>query len=81
MVKVVGIIGSLRPDAYSALAMQQAINRVSALGAEVEIIDLRELNLPFCNGGSEYPDYPDVDLMRDKVRAADGLILATPEYH
>lgn len=81
MMKIVGIIGSLRTDAYSALAMQQAVDRVSALGAEAEIIDLRELKLPFCDGGSEYPGYPDVDLMRDKVKAADGLILATPEYH
>ncbi len=81
MVKVVGIIGSLRTDAYSALAMQQAINRVKDLGAEVEILDLREMTLPFCDGGSEYPDYPDVEVLRDKVKAADGLILATPEYH
>ncbi len=81
MVKIVGIIGSLRPDAYSALALQQAINRVQALGAETEILDLREMNLPFCDGGSDYPDYPDVDLLREKVKAANGLILATPEYH
>jgi FMN reductase len=81
MVKIVGIIGSLRPDSYSALALQQAINRVQALGAETEILDLREMNLPFCDGGSDYPDYPDVDLLREKVRVANGLILATPEYH
>ena len=81
MVKVVGIIGSLRTDSYSALAVQEAINRVKDLGAEVEILDLREMTLPFCDGGSEYPDYPDVEVLRDKVKAADGLILATPEYH
>lgn len=81
MVKVVGILGSLRTDSYSALALQQAIERVRALGAEAEILDLREMTLPFCDGGSEYPDYPDVEVLRDKVKAADGLILATPEYH
>ncbi len=81
MVKIVGITGSLRTDSYSALALQQAINRVQALGAEVEILDLREMNLPFCDGGSEYPDYPDVEVLRETVKAADGLILATPEYH
>ncbi len=81
MVKIVGIIGSLRTDSYSALALQQAADRVEALGAEVDILDLREMKLPFCDGGSEYPDYPDVDVLRDKVKAADGLILATPEYH
>lgn len=81
MVKIVGIIGSLRSDAYSALALEQARDRLIALGAEVEILDLREMSLPFCNGGSDYPDYPDVQILRDKVKAADGLILATPEYH
>jgi FMN reductase len=81
MVKIVGILGSLRPDSYSALALQQAINRVQALGAEAEILDLRKMNLPFCDGGSDYPDYPDVNLLRDKVKSANGLILATPEYH
>ena len=79
--KIVGIIGSLRPNAYSASAMQQAVERISALGAEVEVVDLREIDLPFCNGGSEYPEYPDVEIMRNKVKSADGLVLATPEYH
>ena len=81
MVKIVGIIGSLRTDSYSALALQQAIERVKALDAEVEILDLRNMTLPFCDGGTEYPDYPDVEVLRDTVKAADGLILATPEYH
>ena len=54
---------------------------MQSLGAEVEIIDLRKMKLPFCDGGSDYPDYPDVNVLRDKVKAADGLILATPEYH
>jgi NAD(P)H-dependent FMN reductase len=81
MVKIVGISGSLRDSSYTALALQQAITRVEALGAEVELLDLRNLNLPFCNGGDEYPDYPDVIKLQDSVKEADGLILATPEYH
>ena len=81
MVKIVGITGSLRQGSYSALALKEAVNRVEALGAAAEILDLREMELPFCNGGDEYPDYPDVEILRDKVKAADGLILATPEYH
>lgn len=81
MVKIVGITGSLRDGSYAAQALQQAITRVEALGAAVEILDLREMNLPFCNGGDDYPDYPDVAILRETVKAADGLILATPEYH
>lgn len=81
MVKIVGIIGSLRPDSYSAKALTQVIEMVKAQGAETEILDLRSLNLPFCNGGDEYPDYPDVEKLRNTVKSAHGLILATPEYH
>ncbi|MBE9052125.1 NAD(P)H-dependent oxidoreductase [Nostocales cyanobacterium LEGE 11386] len=81
MVKIVGLGGSLRTDSYTQLALQVAAQRVEALGAEVEILDLRQLHLPFCHGGKEYPEYPDVQRLRDTVSGADGLILATPEYH
>ncbi|HEY9648534.1 MAG TPA: NADPH-dependent FMN reductase [Chroococcidiopsis sp.] len=80
-VKIVGIAGSLRPGSYSHLALNIAAERVRELGAEVEIIDLRSLTLPFCDGGDSYPDYPDVERLRQAVLQADGIILATPEYH
>ncbi|URD49552.1 NADPH-dependent FMN reductase [Chroococcidiopsis sp. CCNUC1] len=81
MVKIVGIGGSLRKDSYSQLALEIAARRVEALGAEVEILDLRQMQLPFCHGGDEYPGYPDVERLQNTVQQADGLILATPEYH
>ena len=81
MVKIVGITGSLRDKSYTFQALEAATKRVEALGAEVEVLDLREMNLPFCDGGDDYPDYPDVEKLRNTVKAADGLILATPEYH
>ena len=81
MVKVVGIGGSLRPDSSSYQALAVAIQRVQALGAEAKILDLRQMNLPFCSGGDDYPDYPDVVRLREAVQEADALILATPEYH
>lgn len=81
MVKIVGISGSLRTDSYSTQALQLAAKRAEALGAQVEVLDLKEMTLPFCDGGSDYPDYPDVEVMREAVTAADGLIIATPEYH
>ncbi|MBD2340607.1 NAD(P)H-dependent oxidoreductase [Calothrix sp. FACHB-156] len=81
MVKIVGIGGSLRPNSYTQIALQVAAQRVEALGAEVEILDLRQMQLPFCNGGKDYSEYPDVQRLRDTVTNTDGLILATPEYH
>ncbi|ARV60493.1 NADPH-dependent FMN reductase [Nostocales cyanobacterium HT-58-2] len=81
MVRIVGIGGSLRTESYTQQALGIAAQRVEALGADVEILDLRQLQLPFCNGEKEYPDFPDVQRMRDTVSRADALILATPEYH
>ncbi|MBR8828279.1 MAG: NAD(P)H-dependent oxidoreductase [Gomphosphaeria aponina SAG 52.96 = DSM 107014] len=79
--KIVGIGGSLRPNSTSYQALEIAIERVKLLGVEVEILDLRKMNLPFCHGGEDYGDYPDVEKLWESVKAADGLILATPEYH
>lgn len=81
MVKIVGIGGSLRPQSYSQQVLVLAAQRVAALGAEVELLDLRTMNLPFCHGGDDYSDYPDVARLQQTVKSADGLILSTPEYH
>ncbi|MGQ4648335.1 NAD(P)H-dependent oxidoreductase [Lyngbya aestuarii] len=81
MSKIVGIGGSLRSESSSYQALVLAIARVQALGVSAEILDLRQMNLPFCDGTSDYPDYPDVIRLRETVQEADGLILATPEYH
>jgi len=81
MVKIVGISGSLRDGSYTSQGLEIAAQRVKSLGAEVEILDLRQIQLPFCNGAKEYSDYPDVEKLRTHVRQADALILATPEYH
>lgn len=81
MIKIVGISGSLRKDSYSTQALNLAIERAQNLGAKTQIIDLKEMNLPFCDGGSDYPDYPDVKMLQTTVGEADALILATPEYH
>jgi FMN reductase len=81
MVKIVGIAGSLRPNSSSHQALGVAIQRVQALGADAQVLDLRQMQLPFCNGEKDYPGYPDVIRLREAVQEADGLILATPEYH
>ena len=81
MVQLVGIAGSLRESSYSHQALAIAAQKAKDLGAKVTVLDLRQLDLPFCNGDDDYPNYPDVKTLRQTVQAADGLILATPEYH
>ena len=81
MVKLVGIAGSLRDQSYSHQALAIAAQKAQDLGAEVTILDLRQLNLPFCDGSGDYSSHPDVTLLQQTVKSSDGLILATPEYH
>ncbi|NJM68064.1 MAG: NAD(P)H-dependent oxidoreductase [Acaryochloris sp. RU_4_1] len=81
MTKIVGIGGSLRTSSYSMMALHLAAQRVQSLGTTIEMLDLREMTLPFCDGGKDYANYPDVTRLKKTVKEADGLILATPEYH
>ncbi len=81
MAKFVGIAGSLRPNSYSQLTLGLVCDRLRGLGGEVEQLDLRQMNLPFCHGGKDYPNHPDVERLRRAFLEADGFVLVTPEYH
>ncbi len=55
-VRVVGICGSLRKKSYTRLALKLALHGAEDTGAETHLIDLREYQLVFCDGGdSERP--------------------------
>ena len=81
--RILGIGGSLRRESLSYVALEHAISMVSRLGCQATIFDVRRVELPFCNGDKRclWPEYPAVAELRHAVREADGLILATPEYH
>lgn len=63
---------------YSQSALDAAIAKAAVQGVTVERLDLRQMSLPFCSGAESYPDYPDVDTFRAKVKEADGILLVTP---
>jgi FMN reductase len=64
------------------MALGIALQGAEAVGAETRLIDLREYELVFCDGKQDESGYPaDVFRLRDEVRRAQGIILATPEYH
>lgn len=79
--KIVALGGSLRPQSLSYRTLELALKKAADHDVSTEMIDLRTLHLPFCNGESSYPDYPDVDVLRKTIQSADGLLLSTPEYH
>lgn len=77
---IVGIVGSLRNDSKTRVAVQVALEGAAESGATTHLIDLRDYDLPYCND-DDTVDPPDVIRLRREVGAAQGLILGTPEYH
>ena len=80
--RVIAICGSLRPGSYTLAALRVALQGAQALGAETQLIDLRDYELIFCDGKQNERDYPaDVFKLRRTVQQAQGIIWGTPEYH
>ena len=79
--EVVGLLGSLRPGSYTRMALATALQGSAELGAEIQLLDLSNYELAFCLG-KDQGNYPaDVYRLKSSVRRAQGIILATPEYH
>ena len=77
---VIGICGSLRKDSYSRMALSIALQGAAERGASTRILDLGDYDLVFADGRkTPYP--AGVQRLRNDVRAADGIIISTPEYH
>ena len=79
-VRVVGIGGSLAPGSSSLAALKIALDGAKAAGAETELFDIRELDLPMYSPDvKEVPD--SVSRLCDSVYRADGLVWSSPLYH
>lgn len=76
--KLLGMSGSLRSRSYNS-ALLEAARHELPVGVELEVAHLGEL--PLFNDDL-LGDLPDpVRELTDRVRASDGLVLATPEYN
>ena len=79
MIHVVGFAGSLRKASWNAGLLREA-KAIAPEGMEIEIIDL--IDVPLYNGDVEAIGYPaSVQNLRHKVKAADAVIIVTPEYN
>ena len=81
-IHVVGISGSLRPGSRTYTVVSLALEGAAEVGATTRLIDLRDYDLPLCDGKEDESRYPpDVFRLRSEVAAAHGIVLGTPEYH
>ena len=77
--RLLGISGSLRAHAYST-AVLEAFAASVASDADMEFADIGAL--PHFNQDLYVEPLPDgVARMRDQIAAADGLVIASPEYN
>lgn len=77
--RIVGICGSLRDESSTRIAMTHTLAAAEDAGAETDMIDLREYDLPLYDGDAK--DAGDAPTLREQVRDADGIVLGTPIYH
>ena len=79
-VKILGFCGSLRKGSFNAMALRAA-QELAPQGITVEIFD-RIGEFPLYNDDVRAQGYPPVvQEFRDKMAAADGLLMVTPEYN
>lgn len=77
--KIIGISGSLRKESYNS-ALLRAAQELLPAGMQLEIADISAI--PLYNGDVEVAHFPEsVIALREKIRKADGLLIATPEYN
>lgn len=77
--RIVAICGSLRDESTTRVALAHTLAAAADAGAETELLDLREFDLPLYDGDDS--DAGDAVELRERVRAADGIVLGTPIYH
>jgi chromate reductase len=76
---IVGISGSLRRGSYNS-ALLRAAAQLSPPGVKVDVASIHDV--PLYDGDVEERGIPDaVVALKERIAAADGLLLATPEYN
>jgi len=77
--KILGIAGSLRRGSFNAAALRAA-QELAPAGMTIDIFDISAI--PLYNEDVKVQGFPPaVTDLRARIKAADGLLLATPEYN
>jgi FMN reductase len=78
---IVGLGGSLRVPSRARAALELALEGAATAGAEVELLDLRHLDLPMFNPELESDPPAIVQTLIDTCYAADGMLWSSPMYN
>ena len=77
-ISILGIAGSLRKDSYNKAALRAA-QQLCPQGAKLEICDIA--GLPLFNQDEERNPNPKLQDFKQRIRAADAILISTPEYN
>ena len=77
-INILGIAGSLRKQSYNR-GLLQAAKELAPPSCNLEIFDLD--NIPLYNQDDEAQFPQSVTLLKTKIRAADAILIVTPEYN
>jgi chromate reductase len=77
-ISILGFAGSLRERSFNKAILQAAVEMVPK-GMEIEIFDLE--GIPPFNQDVEKEPPIKIKEFKTKIRAADGILIATPEYN
>jgi chromate reductase len=75
---ILGIVGSLRKDSYNRFALKAA-QEIVPDGAVLDLIDLH--GIPVFNQDDEMAPPASVLEFKRRIRSADAILFATPEYN
>ncbi len=80
--KLIALAGSLRKNSFNQQVINEAARFAEEHGAEVEVLHLADLAIPMFDEDLEAEGTPEgVRVLKDKLRSADGILLANPEYN
>lgn len=81
--RILALAGSLRAGSYNRRVLAVAADGARAAGADVTGIDLRDFPLPVYDADLESASgLPEAALaLKERFRAAEGLLVASPEYN
>jgi len=80
-IRVVGVAGSLRATSATRMAVRCALLGAEEHGAHTQVLDLAAYDLPFLGREQEGAAMMAVARFLSDLRAADGIILGSPEIH
>lgn len=79
MTRITGLGGSVAQPSTSLAALKIALDAAAEAGAEVELFDIREMNLPMFD--PKVPAPPVVEHLCESIYQSAGMIWSSPLYH